>query len=63
MTSNDFATIELRQLLAELAEIEPDFDWVSRARNIAGVPWNQLTEEGARFVLRALTEHVSETQR
>jgi ERF superfamily len=53
---------EVRALIDRLAEIEPDTDWVARAREIAGVPGNMLTRAGAVIVIEKLRGELAQRQ-
>jgi hypothetical protein len=47
---------QINALLEQLAEDDPDTDWPARARELAGVPGNQLTRTVADRLIRQLGE-------
>jgi hypothetical protein len=52
----------MRELLAQLAEHNPDVDWPATARELAGVPGDMLTRTGANALIERLRDMASETE-
>jgi hypothetical protein len=53
---------EIRTLLGQLAELDPDTDWVARCREIAGVPARLLTKGGAGYLINKLRDELARRQ-
>jgi len=50
----------LRALIARLNEHDADTDWLVRAAELAGVPWDKLTRAGADGVIRQLEKQLAD---
>jgi hypothetical protein len=48
----------IRELVHQLAELEPETDWPARCRELAGVPGEMLTRGAAMGLVRQLEEEL-----